>query len=159
MAARPKAYFVLVGPVVPQIQKTQGREITAEDGVADRLRFTGVRNDVKRLVEEMQVLTLPSRYEACSMSIIEGMAMGKPIVATRAGGNPELVDDGVTGLLIERNPESLAKALISILADPERLTAMGAAAYLRAQERFSARVMVDNIEQLYMEIAGRRIAA
>lgn len=155
VAARPKAYFVLVGPVVPQIQRTVW-EITAADGVADRLRFTGVRNDVKRLMAEMQVLTLPSRYEACSMSIIEGMAMGKPVVATRAGGNPELVDHGVTGLLIERNPESLARALIDVLSDPDRLRSMGDAAHTRAKERFSARVMVDNIEQLYREILGQR---
>jgi glycosyltransferase involved in cell wall biosynthesis len=98
------------------------------------------------------VLTLPSRYEACSMSIIEAMAMGKPVIATRAGGNPELIEHNVTGLLIERNPESLATALIEILSDTDKLQKMGAAAYKRARERFSASVMVDNIERLYTEI-------
>ncbi len=93
------------------------------------------------------------------MSIIEAMAMGKPVVVTRAGGNPELVEHGVTGLLIERNPESLAAALIEILSDAGRLQAMGDAALKRAKERFSARVMVDNIERLYSEILNRRAAA
>ena len=158
VAARPDAYFVMVGPVVPQIQR-EVWEITAADGVAERLRFTGVRNDVKRLMSEMQVLTLPSRYEACSMSIIEAMAMGKPVVVTRAGGNPELIEHGVTGLLIERNPESLAAALIDILSDAGRLRMMGDAANKRARERFSASVMVDNIERLYTEILNRRAAA
>lgn len=158
VAARPDAYFVMVGPVVPQIQR-EVWEITAADGVADRLRFTGVRNDVKRLMSEMQVLTLPSRYEACSMSIIEAMAMGKPVVATRAGGNPELVEHGVTGLLIDRNPESLATALIDTLSDAGRLQTMGNAAQKRARERFSASVMVDNIERLYTEILNKPVAA
>jgi len=158
VAARPAAYFVLVGPVIPQIQRAVW-EITAADGVAERLRFTGVRNDVKRLMSQMQVLTLPSRYEACSMSIIEAMAMGKPVVATRAGGNPELIEHGVTGLLIERNPESLATALIDVLSDADRLKRMGDAASSRARERFSACVMVDNIERLYCDILNSRAAA
>jgi glycosyltransferase involved in cell wall biosynthesis len=156
--ARPKAYIVMVGPVVPQVQR-EVWEITAADGVADRLRFTGVRNDVKQLMAQLQVLTLPSRYESFGMAIIEAMAMRKPVVATRAGGIPEVVEDGVTGLLIERNPESLALALIEILSDPERLQAMGNAAYMRAKERFSARVMVDNIENLYKEILTKPAAA
>jgi len=152
--ARPRAYFVLVGPAIPEIQKSMW-EITSAAGVADRLRFTGVRNDVKRLMSEMDLLTLPSRYEACSMSIIEGMAMGKPVIATRAGGNPELIEHGITGMLIERTPEDLANAVVGLLADQDRLQTMGAAAKTRAVERFSARVMVDNIEKLYQEILGR----
>ncbi len=158
VAERPKAYFVLVGPVITQIQKEMW-EITSADGVADRLRFMGVRNDVKRLVAEMQILTLPSRYEACSMSIIEAMAMGKPVVVTRAGGNPELVDHEITGLLIERTPECLAEALVSILSDPVKLKAMGEAAHRSAQKRFSAQVMVDNIESLYNEVLGAHVTA
>jgi glycosyltransferase involved in cell wall biosynthesis len=87
------------------------------------------------------------------------MAMGKPIVATRAGGNAELVEHGVTGLLIERNPESLAVALIDVLSDAKQLKAMGIAANKRARERFSAAVMVDNIERLYTEILSKRVPA
>ena len=158
VAARPRAYFVCVGPVVPQIQR-EIWEITGAAGVAERLRFTGMRDDVRRLMSEMDVLTLPSRYEACSMSIIEGMALGKPVVATRAGGNPELISHEETGMLIERTPEALAEALIAILADPERRRKMGEAARARAQSRFSAQVMVDQIESLYGEILQGRIAA
>ncbi|HLK55773.1 MAG TPA: glycosyltransferase family 4 protein [Chthonomonadaceae bacterium] len=156
--ARPRAYFVCVGPVVPQVQR-EIWEITGAAGVAERLRFTGMRDDVRRLMSDMDVLTLPSRYEACSMSIIEGMAMGKPVVATRAGGNPELIAHDETGLLIERTPEALADALIAVLADPERRQRMGEAARERAQTRFSARVMVDQIEDLYCEILQSRAAA
>ena len=117
--------------------------------MAERLRFTGVRNDVQRLMSEMDAMTLPSRYEACSMAIIEAMALGKPVVVTDAGGNPELVEDGVTGLLIERTPEALSAALIGLLADRERRQNMGEAARQRARRLFSADVMVDNVEALY----------
>jgi glycosyltransferase involved in cell wall biosynthesis len=101
---------------------------------------------------EMDVITLPSRYEMCSMSIIEAMAMGKPVIATRAGGNPELVQDHETGLLIERTPDALADALISLLADADRRRQMGHAARKRAASHFSADVMVDQIESLYQEL-------
>ncbi len=151
VAARPRACVVCVGSVEPKTQKELW-EIAAADGVAERLRFTGQREDVRRLMSAMDVLTLPSRYEACSMAIIEGMALGKPVVATRAGGNPELVEHNVTGMLIERNPEALADALIQILSNPASLRAMGEEARRRAETRFSAEVMVNQIEGLYREL-------
>ncbi len=154
VAARPRAYVVCVGTAEPETQK-QLWDITAADGVAERLRFTGQREDVHRLMSAMDVLTLPSRYEACSMAIIEGMALGKPVVATRAGGNPELVEHEATGLLIERNPEGLANALIQILSDPIRMREMGQEARRRAEMRFSADVMVNQIEGLYGEMLGQ----
>lgn len=154
---RPRTYFVCVGPVQPQMQHRLW-QIAANDGVAERLRFTGTRNDVSRLMMAMDVITLPSRYEMCSMSIIEAMMLGKPVVATRAGGNPELIQDGVTGLLIERDPQMLAEALITLLADPVRREHMGRAARERAQARFSASVMADQVEALYREMLATRVA-
>jgi glycosyltransferase involved in cell wall biosynthesis len=154
VAARPRAYFVCVGAVAPAIQRRLW-EIASAGGMAERLRFTGVRNDVKRLMSAMDVVTLPSRYEACSMSIIEAMAMGKPVVATRAGGNPELVEDQETGLLIERNPSALAEGLVAVLSDAARRTRMGEAALLRARTHFTASVMTSHIERLYQEILER----
>jgi glycosyltransferase involved in cell wall biosynthesis len=151
VAARPRAYFLCVGSVEAKMQRTLW-ETAAADDVAERLRFTGVRNDVQRLMSAVDVVTLPSRYEACSMSIIEAMALGKPVVATRAGGNPELVQDAATGLLIERTPEALAEALISVLADPERRQRMGEAGRLRAEACFTDQVMVGKIEALYREL-------
>ncbi|HZT43921.1 MAG TPA: glycosyltransferase [Chthonomonadaceae bacterium] len=151
VAARPRAYFLCVGAVEPKMQRMLW-ETAAADGVAERLRFTGVRNDVQRLMSAVDVVTLPSRYEACSMSIIEAMALGKPVVATRAGGNPELVQDAATGLLIERTPEALAEALICVLSDPERRRRMGEAGRRRAEACFTDQIMVDKIEAIYREL-------
>ena len=82
--------------------------------------------------------------------------LGKPVVATRAGGNPELIQEGETGLLIERNPDALANAIIHLLSDTPRRLEMGAAARLRALSRFSAGVMVNRIEALYEELVTTR---
>ena len=151
VTARPRAYIFFVGPIEPNIQQELS-EIADADGVVDRLRFTGQRDDVRRLMSAMDVVTLPSRYEACSMAILEAMALGKPVVATRAGGNPELIRDGETGLLIERTPDALAQAIIRLLSDPSQRAQMGAAAHNRAQTSFSAGVMVSQIESLYHEM-------
>lgn len=151
VTARPRAYFVCVGPVQPRIQRLLW-QLAAADGVAERLRFTGTRDDIQRLMTEMDVITLPSRYEMCSMSIIEAMALGKPVIATRAGGNPELVSDRETGLLIERNPDALANAIITLLNDSAGRRRMGEAARHRAASRFTADVMVDQVEALYREM-------
>jgi glycosyltransferase involved in cell wall biosynthesis len=153
LARFPHAYFVFVGSAKPAYQQ-ELEQLGQSNGVIDHLRFTGVRADVQRMMSAMDVITLPSRYEACSMAIIEAMAVGKPVVATRAGGNPELVQDGETGLLIERTPEALAGALISILEDAQRRKRMGEAAHLVAKTRFSASVMVGQIEALYNDLVG-----
>ncbi len=151
IARRPQAYLLCVGSAAPEIQ-TSLWETASKLGIAERIRFTGVRNDVKRIMAETDVVTLPSKYEACSMAIIEAMAMGKPVVATRAGGNPELIEDGQTGRLIERDPASLSEAVSALLENQELRRKMGAAARERALQQFSARTMVDQIETLYHRV-------
>ena len=148
VAARPRAYIVCVGAVEPSVQQSLW-ETAGNLGVAERFRFTGQRDDAQRLMSQMDVITLPSKYEACSMAIIEAMALGKPVIATRAGGNPELVRHQETGLLIERDPHELAEALISVLANTAQRRQMGEAARQRALNLFSADKMVSNIEALY----------
>lgn len=154
VAECPRAYFAFVGHAEPSIQ--QGLwEIAASSGVGDRLRFTGVRDDVARMMDAMDVIALPSRTEACSMAIIEAMTMGKPVVATRAGGNPELIEHGVSGLLTERTPEDVGAAVVSLCRDPAGRTAMGAKARERALRLFTADAMAANIEGFYREVLGK----
>lgn len=153
VAAYPDAYLICVGDAAASFQH-ELEEIASHDGVSSHLRFTGERNDVQRLMSAMDIVALPSEYEACSMAIIEAMALGKPVVATRAGGNPELIRHGETGLLIERNQEMLANALITLLSSADRRIAMGRAAQQRAREHFSAQVMVTDVEALYHEVTA-----
>ncbi|MEP6756212.1 MAG: glycosyltransferase family 4 protein [Chthonomonadales bacterium] len=151
--AFPSAYFVFVGHTDPEIQ--QGLwEMASQLGIGDRLRFTGVRNDIARLMSAMEVLITPSEAEACPMSVIEAMAMGKPVVASRVGGIPELIIDGETGLLIERRVDTFAEAIEKVLANQGLRDDMGAAAAERAEQMFTANVMAANMAGLYRQVIG-----
>jgi glycosyltransferase involved in cell wall biosynthesis len=155
---RPRAYFMLVGRAEPAFQQELW-EMAERDGIGDRLRFTGVRDDVPRLMDAADVITVPSQTEMFGMVVIEAMAMGKPVVATRAGAIPELIADGETGMLVERRPEALAGAVSELLGDPSRARAMGEAGRARAADCFSARVMAQNMERAYQRIVSERRAA
>jgi glycosyltransferase involved in cell wall biosynthesis len=150
----PRAYFVFVGHAAPQIQQALWESACA-DGVDDRLRFTGLRDDVPRLMEAMDVITLPSQIESFGMVLIEAMAMARPVVATRAGGIPEVIQDQATGLLVNRTPEALAEAVIALLQDPARRIAMGQAGLARARSLFSAQSMAQNMERFYDRVLGQ----
>jgi glycosyltransferase involved in cell wall biosynthesis len=94
---------------------------------------------------------------------MEYMAAGKPVVSTRVGGVPELVEDGVHGLLVEpRDPVALAEAVARLLRDPDEASRMGANGRERQQREFSLDAMVGRIEDLYEELwlaSGRRAGA
>lgn len=110
--------------------------------------LTGLRSDVPHLLPAFDVFTLPSSTEGLPLVVPEAMAAGLPVVATAVGGLPQVLDDGVTGLLVPVEEEPLAAALIS-LRDPARAAAMGQAARAAALERFGAERMVDRYLELY----------
>ncbi len=119
-------------------------------GLADRVQLLGPVSDVAALHRRARCFVLPSRTEGMPLTVIEAMASGLPVVATRVGGTPEVVEEGVTGILVPPgNAPELAAALRRMAADPERSRTMGLAGAQRARERFDARVMVRAYEQLY----------
>lgn len=143
----PRVEFVFVGDG-PEDETL--KELAAEHGVSDIVRFAGYRRDAWRLMPAFDVVVLPSRDEAQSISLLEAMACGKPVVAARVGGIPEVVDDRVTGLLFPReNVSMLAKTLIDLLDDPQRRAIMGAAGRQRVRERFSQEEMLQKTLALY----------
>lgn len=94
----------------------------------DRLEFLGPRADIPRLLTEASLFVLPSRWEGLPVALLEALAAGRPVIATRVGGVPEVVRDGVDGLLVEPDdPAALAEAIASLLRDPARAAAMGSA--------------------------------
>ena len=151
VAALDAARLVLVGDG----EERQALEATARRlGVSHRVIFTGVRRDVPRLLGAADVFALSSLSEGISIAILEAMAAGLPVVATRVGGNPEIVIDGQTGLLVEPGrPDLLAAALEQLLKDPRRAAALGAAGRRRAEEKFSLRAMVGAYAAMYREVA------
>jgi glycosyltransferase involved in cell wall biosynthesis len=122
-------------------------------GLEGTILLLGIRRDVPALLDALDVAVLSSDYEGSPLSVMEYMAAGKPIVSTRVGGVPELVEDGREALLVEpRDPVALAKAVGRLLRDPAEANRLGEAARDRQRREFSLDAMVRRIERLYEEL-------
>lgn len=129
--------------------------LARELGIADRVIFAGARADVPEALRAFDVFVLPSLNEGISNTILEAMACGLPVVATRVGGNPELIDEGVTGRLVApTDPAALADAIVAIAADEATRQRMAQAAREQAVQRFSLEVMVRRYDTLYAEVSA-----
>ena len=128
--------------------------LAAELGVAGRFTFLGEARDVPALLRRACMFVLPSRSEGIPLTALEAMACGLPVVATRVGGLPEVVEDGITGLLVPpADPAALARAVVEIWGDPRRGDRMGHASRRRVEDRFDVRRMVGQYEAMYREVA------
>jgi glycosyltransferase involved in cell wall biosynthesis len=126
-------------------------------GLEGKVTLTGYRADVAALLSEINVSVLPSLSEGLSNVLLEAMAAGVPVVATRVGGTPEAVEHGETGLLEPPgDPQGLAEAVASLLANSELATRLGAAGRRAVRERFSMERMVHATEQLYLDLLVRK---
>lgn len=122
----------------------------------DAVTFLGRRHDVESIVGTFDIGVLSSFVEGLPNSIMEYMALGKPVVATEGGGTRELVVDGVTGLLVpSSNPIALAASIEYLMDNPEVADRMGTAGQARLRTEFSARRMIDETVALYSRAAGR----
>ena len=131
--------------------------LAAELGVADRVTLLGQRSDVPDLLAALDMAVSSSSFEGTPLAMMEYMDAGLPVVATRVGGVPDLIDDGVHGLLVEPgDPASLAAAMAELLRDPERARAMGERGRERRRSEFSIEATVRRLERLYEDLAARR---
>lgn len=127
-------------------------ELCVNLGLGDSIVFTGHRSDVPALLAEGAVSVLPTHSEGLSNTLLESMAAGLPIVATRVGGNSELVEDGVNGILVPpQAPATLGNAILRILDDKALAQRFSAAARAKATTYFSMEKMVTDTEALYVE--------
>jgi glycosyltransferase involved in cell wall biosynthesis len=125
-------------------------------GVDRAIHFLGHRRDVPALLRALDLFVLTSRYEGLPYSILEAMACGLPVVATRATGTVDVVEDRVTGLLVPVDaPEEIAGAILDLLADPRRARELGAAGRRRVAEQFSLSGMLAAHAALYQQLAAR----
>jgi glycosyltransferase involved in cell wall biosynthesis len=130
-----------------------------ELGVAKRCLFLGYQDDVARFYNAIDVLLLPSVNEGTPVSVIEALAAARPAVATRVGGVPDVVRDGVDGFLVDvGDAEALAERLAELAADPERRARMGAAGRERVLERYAVERLVDDVDRLYRSLLAARAA-
>jgi glycosyltransferase involved in cell wall biosynthesis len=124
--------------------------------------FTGRRDDVPAVTAALDVAVLPSYREAQGLSILEAMALSRPVVASAVGGIPEMIDDGRTGLLVPpRDPGALAAVITRLLRDPALAERIGRAGHDLVHERFCVEQMVRAVETIYDDAVAdeRRLAA
>jgi glycosyltransferase involved in cell wall biosynthesis len=148
--ALPTSEFLIVGDG----ERRQALEALATElGLGASARFLGWRRDLERVYADAWVVALTSRNEGSPVSLIEAMAAARPVVATRVGGVPDLVEHGVTGCLVPPDdPETLAAALLALLRDPDQRRVLGKAARERVLPAFGADRLVADMDRLYEEL-------
>lgn len=156
IAARiPEVRFVLVGDTkINQEYREELKRLARALGIEDRVIFTGFRLDIPELLAGLSVSVLPSLgLEGLSNALLESMAAGLPVVATTVGGNPEIIEDGVNGLLVPpADAGSLAAAIIRLLEDRPLAQALGEEGRRRVFTRYSLEQSVSATERLYREL-------
>lgn len=126
-------------------------------GVEDRVTFAGMRYDVPELLEELDLCVLSTHTEGHSISLLEAMAASLPCIATAVGGNPEVVDNGVTGFLVpHKDPKALAGKILRLVKNTELMREMGGAGRRRAEALFDIRQTVIRYVEHYRSLTGMR---
>jgi sugar transferase (PEP-CTERM/EpsH1 system associated) len=149
----PRAHCLVVGD--GELRADLERAI-AERGLERSVHLTGNRDDVAAVLSAFDVFVLSSSTEGLAVTLLEAMAAGLPIVATRVGGNPEAVDDSRTGIIVApRDSTALANALARLFDDPATARAMGEAGRGRCRDRFGVEAMVRGYETLYQRLDSR----
>jgi len=136
------------GELRPKLE-LQARQL----GIEGRVCFAGFRNDMARLISSCGIFVMPSRLEGLGTSLMDAMAAGKPVVATSAGGMPELVEDRVSGLSVPPcEPPALASALLELLDNSDLRSSLADGARKRALDSFSIERMVSGTSEVYRSI-------
>ena len=152
LAAVPNAWLLVIG----EGSERDALEAEAASlGVSERVVFTGRREDVPAVTAALDVAVLPSYREAQGLSVLEAMALSRPVVASNVGGIPEMIEDGVTGLLVPPgNREALAGAINRLLSDHPYADMLAKRGHDLVHERFCIELMVNSIESIYDEAAA-----
>jgi glycosyltransferase involved in cell wall biosynthesis len=144
-------YLVVGGPSVGEEEYGNFlKKRVIEMGLQDRIVFTGQRNDVQRLFSAMDIYVMPSDKESFGISLLEAMCSGLPVVATSVGGPREVVEEGISGLLVPpRDPVRLAEAIVRLVRNGDLRRSLGRRARQRIEEHFSEETMVDGLLGVY----------
>jgi len=147
----PRTWLVIVGDgSLDQELRAQAAALPAP--ARDRIIFTGRRDDVSAITAELDVAVLPSLREAQGISVLEAMARRKPVVASAVGGIPEVLTDGLDGILVPpADPSALADALARLARSPSLRERIGEAGYATVCDHFSIEAQVRRIQALYAE--------
>lgn len=151
---QPDVEFLLVGD--GPLRRTLEERVRRDD-LTRHVRFLGERTDVASLLHAADVFVLPSRSEACPNGVLEAMATGLPVVAARVGGLPEMIESGLSGVLVPPDhPEALAAVVLDLIRRPSFALKLGRAARVEIENRFSLERMVSAFTTLYRSELSRR---
>ena len=146
----PNVRFVILG--AGELEGQLRKQI-AKLKVDRHVLLAGFRPDVLSLQKSFDLFVLSSITEGLGTTLLDAMALGRPIIATKTGGIPEVIIDGKTGLLVPpRDAQSLASAIVALLRDPERRARLGTEANRRAKEKFSSEQMVKQTLEAYSHL-------
>ena len=139
-------------------REAEMRDLAASLNLTQVVHFLGYREDIPDLLAAMDIFTLPSYGEGVSLAMLEAMAAGLPIIVSRVGGLPEIVQDGETGLLIPpRDPEALAEGLARLLAQPAWARSLGEKARAQVEQNFSFERLARDLNADYDEVVQRKL--
>jgi len=158
---RPQPVRGASGELMPSRASRRETESHGEFSGGPHLTFTGRREDMPAVTAALDVAVLPSYREAQGLSILEAMALSRPVVASAVGGIPEMVEDGVTGLLVmPHHPDLLADAIVTLLRNHPLADTLARAGHDLVYDRFCVEQMVRSIETIYDEAVAeeRRLA-
>lgn len=156
LSAMPEATLVVVGD---GDQRTMLQTLAVQLGIDRRTIFTGALENPLAVMRRADVVVMPSLSEGLPITLLEAMALERPVVATRAGGIPEVVTDGENGLLVPpRDHEATAAAIVSLLADERKASRLTAAALLHVGQHWSSQRTVELTAKSYADVLARRAA-
>lgn len=149
-----KVYLLLIGDGPLRVEAI---ELLKKHQLLQYAWLPGERTDIAGVLRSLDIFVLPSQAEGISNTILEAMATGLPVVATKVGGTPELVKDGETGLLVPHsNPDAMAGALLQLVADKEKRLKLGENGYKSVLENFSIFAMVNKYTEVYDSLINKR---
>jgi len=150
----PDLHLMILGSDVPEM-RSQFEQQARDGGIAERLRFGGFQRDVRPFLREFDLFVHPSYGEPFGLSIVEAMAMRKPVIACGTGGVPEIITHGRDGMLVEeKSPAAVAEAMSTLLNDPDRSRQMGERARQTVRERFMPHHQCATAVQCYSNLLG-----
>ncbi len=154
VSKKPEARLFIVG--TGPLEATL-KEYSKSLGLEKYVEFTGYKSNVFEALRELDIFVLSSRTEGAPIVILEAMAMGLPVVATSVGGNPEMVEDEKTGILVPpQDPSAMAAALMELLGDGKKVAAMGEAGRQRAFSVFHPAKFTSSLEKLYLNLYRKK---
>jgi glycosyltransferase involved in cell wall biosynthesis len=146
--AHPEARFVLAGEGSGRLYQ-ELLQLREELGLEDVFHFMGFQQEAASVFNNLDIFVLPSRSEGFSISTIEAMACGVPVVVTRSGGPEEIVEDGENGIAVECDSEDIARGVMRLIGDPELKASVRDKALGEVAQKFSLRAMVDQYRLFY----------